>query len=127
MVSYLGDGVDGVPALVQHFRIGVVEQPHEAGEQRASVSAVVEACSGEVSVQDSYGCLPQPRICSPRGLQEILDDDPLTNLILHGQNHSLTAAQLLQKENISDYQQVVFYMPYEEKLQVRIAQCLTAT
>ena len=64
---YLGDGVDCVPALVEHFRIWVVEQTHEAGEQRAGVCAVVEACSGEVSIQDGNRSLSQSSVRPPRG------------------------------------------------------------
>lgn len=92
---YLSDGVDGVPALAEHFWIGVVHEPHEAGQQRARVRAVVQSRSREVAVEDGDGRLSQPSVCSSRGLQEIVNDDSLANFILHREDHGLTVAQLL--------------------------------
>ncbi len=96
-IAYLCDGVDGVPALAQHLRVGVVHEPHEAGQKHARVCAVVQPCSREVPAEDGDGRLPQPSVCSSRGLQQILDDDSLADFILHREDHSLTVAQLLQR------------------------------
>lgn len=95
--AYLCDGVDSFPALAEHFWVGVVHESHEAGQQCACVNAVVQSCSREVAVEDGDGRLPQPRVCSSRGLQEIINDDSLADFILHREDHSLTVAQLLSK------------------------------
>lgn len=82
--THLGDGTDCVPALGQDVRVGVVEQADEPRQQSADVGAVVQASTGKVGIEDGDGSLPQAGvICGARGLQQVLNDDPLAHLILY--------------------------------------------
>lgn len=47
------------------------------------MSAVVQAGAGEVSVEDGDGSLSEAGVGAPRGLQQVIDDDPLAHFILH--------------------------------------------
>ena len=94
--THLGDGVEGVPALQQDLGVGVVEQADEAREQVARVGAVVQAGAGEVAVEDGDGGLPEAGVGAPRGLQQVVYDDALAHLVLHREDHRLTALQLLR-------------------------------
>lgn len=47
------------------------------------MGAVVQASAGEVSIEDGDSSLPEARLGASRGLQEVVDDDPLAHLVLH--------------------------------------------
>lgn len=94
---HLGDGVDGVPALREDLRVGIIKEADEAWQQGPSVGTVVQAGAGKVGIEDGDSSLSESGVSAPCGLQQVLYDDPLTHFILHWEDHCLTAAQLLNK------------------------------
>lgn len=60
------------------------------------MDAVVQARTSKVSIKDCDCSLSEPGIGTARGLQQVLNDDPLAHFILDGEDHCLTAAQFLK-------------------------------
>lgn len=60
------------------------------------MDAVVQARASKVGIQDRGGSLSEAGVGTARGLQQVLDDDPLAHFILHREDHSLAAAQFLK-------------------------------
>lgn len=60
------------------------------------MDAVVQARASKVGIEDCGGGLSEAGVSTARGLQQVLDDDPLAHLVLNREDHRLAAAQLLK-------------------------------
>lgn len=47
------------------------------------MGAVIEACASKVGIENCDGSLPEAGVRTARGLQQVLDDDPLAHFILN--------------------------------------------
>lgn len=58
---------------------------------------VVQAGTGKVGVEDGDGGLSEAGVGAARVFQQVVYDDPLAHIVLHREDHRLTAAQLLKQ------------------------------
>lgn len=80
---HLGDGIQGIPALLQDHRAGVIEEADQARDQAAQVAGIVRLRAGTINVEDDGSGLPHAHFRAAGGFQQILDDDPVPNVIFY--------------------------------------------
>ena len=93
--KYLSNGIQTVPASMQHFLVGLYKQPDQSAEQLREVIGIVGLGFITEGVQHGHGC---PALGGGgrvgRG-QQFLHDGPHPHIVHHGQHHVTAILQLL--------------------------------